>query len=189
MKRKGRDATQQKKRPTVIANEAIKEKEVQLISSSGQNIGIVETQDAQNLATVEGLDLVMIAPKGSDGVPIVKVMDLGKALYEKKKKLAEAKKNQKVIQIKEVKIRPKIGAHDFSTKLNRGVQFLNEGKHLKVTLVFRGREMATKHERGRELFERIEVFFEDFYHVYIISVGNFTLSVSKFICYVFIKRI
>ena len=88
-------------------------------------------------------------------------MDFGKALYEKKKKLAEAKKHQKIVQVKEVKFRPKIGAHDFETKMKRGVEFLRAGKHLKITLMFRGREMATKHERGLELFERIHQVFEE----------------------------
>jgi translation initiation factor IF-3 len=161
MKKRGNRNDQNKKGPSIVANDRIKEKAVQLISSTGENIGVVDTLDAQHLAQVEGLDLVMIAPNGEQGVPVVKVMDLGKALYEKKKKLSEAKKKQTVIQIKEVKIRPKIGAHDFDTKLRRGVEFLESGKHLKVTLVFRGREMATKTERGLQLFERVEAFFEE----------------------------
>ena len=114
-----------------------------------------------NLASEVGLDLVLIAETGSEGVPVTKIMDFGKELYNRKKKQNEAKKHQKVIQIKEIKIRPKIGEHDYITKMNQGIGFLEDGKKLKVTLVFRGREMANKEERGRELFSKIDRTFEE----------------------------
>ena len=109
-----------------------------------------------------GLDLVMISPHGKDDVPVVKIMDYGKILYEKKKKRAEAKKHQKTIQIKEVKMRPKIGEHDYQTKIKQAIQFLKSGKRVKITLSFRGREMVTKNERGGELFDKIEKSFEEY---------------------------
>ncbi len=105
-----------------------------------------------------GLDLVMLSEDKE--VPIVKIMDIGKELYQRKKKQAEAKKHQKVIQVKEIKLRPKIGEHDYVTKLNQGIGFLQDGKHLKVTLLFRGREVATKQERGSEMFQKIMHSFE-----------------------------
>ena len=87
-------------------------------------------------------------------------MDCGKVLYEKKKKQAEAKKKQKVIQVKEIKIRPTIGEHDYQTKINHVMAFLQEGKHVKITIFFKGRENMSKYERGTELFDRINKTFE-----------------------------
>jgi len=146
---------------TVPVNEKIRAPKVQLIDENGVNQGVLSRDAALNMALEAELDLVLIAERGADGVPVVKIMDHGKALYEKKKKLAEAKKHQKVIQIKELKFRPKIGAHDFTTKMNRGIEFLKAGKHLKITLMFRGREMATKSERAQELFARIHQVFQE----------------------------
>jgi len=149
------------KKDIVPVNERIRAPKVQLIDQNGVNQGVLPRDTALNMAIDANLDLVLIAEKGADGVPVVKIMDHGKALYEKKKKLAEAKKHQKVIQIKELKFRPKIGQHDFETKMKRGIEFLQAGKHLKITLMFRGREMATKNERARELFERIHKVFQE----------------------------
>jgi translation initiation factor IF-3 len=108
-----------------------------------------------------GLDLVMIAESGALGVPVTKVMDYGKELYSRKKKQAESRKNQVIIQIKEIKLRPKIGEHDYLTKLNQGIKFLESGKKLKVTLMFRGREMVNKYERGMVLFDRVRSTFAE----------------------------
>lgn len=149
------------KKDALPINERIRAPRVQLIAHDGENRGIVSKDDAQRLADEVGLDLVMIALKGGDGVPVVKVMDIGKALYEKKKKQVEAKKNQKIIQIKEIKVRPKIGEHDFQTKMKQAVHFLNDGKRVKMTLWFRGRENALKDKIAPELFARIEQFFAD----------------------------
>jgi len=142
-------------------NEEIRVRTVQLINQNGENIGAISRDEALKLATEVQLDLVMIAPKGAEGMPVVKIMDFGKVLYEKKKKLAEAKKRQKIVQVKELKFRPKIGEHDLLTKMKRGVEFLKAGKHLKITLMFRGREIATKYERGTELFDRIKRVFRE----------------------------
>lgn len=144
-----------------LANENIRAPKVQLIDHMGTNHGVVGRFDALNMAREAGLDLVMIADQGAEGVPVTKIMDYGKELYNRKKKLHEAKKHQKVIQIKEIKIRPKIGEHDYLTKLNQGIGFLEGGKKVKITLQFRGREMATKNERGTELFDKIRHTFEE----------------------------
>jgi len=109
---------------------------VQLINQNGENIGVISRDEALKLAAQADLDLVMIAPKGSEGMPVVKIMDFGKALYEKKKKQAEAKKKQKIIQVKELKFRPKIGEHDFLTKMKRGIEFLKSENISKSRLCF-----------------------------------------------------
>ena len=142
-----------------MANEAIRAREVQLIAEDGRNVGVVPRDEALMMARTAGLDLVMLSEVRE--VPIVKIMDLGKELYQRKKKQAEAKKHQTVIQVKEIKLRPKIGDHDYQTKLKQGIGFLQDGKHLKVTLMFRGREVANKHERGNELFAKITQTFRD----------------------------
>lgn len=141
-------------------NENIRFPRVQLITGDGQNIGVVSREEALRTAQVAGLDLVLIAEKGSEGYPVTKIMDFGKLLYAKKKKQSEAKKHQKTIQVKEIKLRPKIGEHDFLTKMNQAVQFLKDGKHLKVTVAFRGREIITKEERGSQIFDKINTFLE-----------------------------
>jgi translation initiation factor IF-3 len=148
-----------KKEPSVLSNDKIRALKVQLITHDGVNIGIVSRDEALRLAEEVHLDLVMISEVGGDGVPVVKIMDQGKSSYEKKKKQTEAKKHQKVIQIKEIKIRPKIAEGDFQTKLRQATQFLNDGKRVKMTLWFRGRENALKDQRGTELFEKIEQCF------------------------------
>jgi translation initiation factor IF-3 len=149
----------EKKENTQLINHQIRAEQVQLITQDGENIGIVSKSQALRQAEEAGLDLVLIAIK--DDVPIVKIMDFGKSLYEKKKKTIEAKKHQKVIQVKEVKMSPKIGEHDYQTKIKQAVQFLTTGKRVKITLSFRGREMATKDMRGTELFNKIQKSFED----------------------------
>lgn len=147
---------------TPLVNQQIRAEHVQLITQDGENVGIVGRNQALRQAEEVGLDLVMIAPSGKEGVPVVKIMDFGKVLYEKKKKNIEAKKHQKVIQIKEVKMSPKIGEHDYQTKIKQAVQFLTSGKRVKITLSFRGREMATKDVRGAELFSKIEKTFQEY---------------------------
>jgi translation initiation factor IF-3 len=148
-----------KKEELPFINEKIIAPQVQLITHEGENIGVVSRQEALRRAVETELDLVVIAERGGEGVPVVKIMDFGKALYERKKKQAEAKKHQKVIQVKEIKMRPKIGEHDFQTKMKQAAQFLKEGKRVKLTLWFRGRENVLKDQHGSELFERIEKSF------------------------------
>jgi len=156
-----RQRNRDEKKDVVPVNENIRAPKMQIIDENGVNRGVVSRAEALRLATEAELDLVLLSQTGSEGVPVVKIMDFGKALYEKKKKMAEAKKRQKVIQVKEIKLRPKIGIHDYETKMKRGIGFLKDGKHLKITLMFRGREMATKRERGQELFERVHQTFQE----------------------------
>ena len=151
-----------KKENVPLINQQIRAENVQMITQDGENIGVVSRSQALRQAEEAGLDLVLIAQSGKDGIPVVKVMDFGKVLYEKKKKSLEAKKNQKVIQIKEIKMSPKIGEHDYQTKLKQAVQFLTSGKRVKVTLSFKGRELATKDARGNELFAKLEKSFGEY---------------------------
>ena len=144
-----------------LINEKIRFEKMQLITHEGKNVGSVSREEALRLARSVNLDLVIIAEQGGEGLPVAKIMDFGKVLYAKKKQQAEAKKKQQVIQIKELKLRPKIAEHDFMTKMNQGLQFLQEGKRLKVTLMFRGREIAMKEERGTELFNKIQVVLDE----------------------------
>ncbi len=148
------------KKDVTLINERIRADRVQLITETGENIGVVQTRKALSMAEQVELDLVMIAEEGKEGVPVAKIMDFGKVLYEKKKKATEAKKHQKVIQIKEIKIRPKIGEHDYLTKMKQAMQFLDSGKRVKITLLFRGRENVNKEERGTELFNQVDQTFE-----------------------------
>jgi len=144
-----------------LINQQIRAESVQLITQDGENIGTISRGQALRQAEEAGLDLVLIAQTGKDGIPVVKIMDFGKVLYEKKKKTIEAKKHQKVIQVKEIKMSPKIGEHDYLTKIKQAVQFLTSGKRVKITLSFRGREIATKEVRGSELFTKIQKSFEE----------------------------
>lgn len=143
-----------------LINEKIRYDKMQLITHDGKNEGIVSRDAALRMAREAGLDLVIIAEQGKDGIPVAKIMDHGKALYAKKKQIADAKKKQHVIQVKELKIRPKIGEHDFQTKMNQAIDFLQEGKRVKFTLVFKGREVMMKDERGNEIFDKISKAFE-----------------------------
>ena len=144
-----------------LINQQIRAESVQLITQDGENIGTISRSQALRQAEEAGLDLVLIAQTGKEGIPVVKIMDFGKVLYEKKKKTIEAKKHQKVIQVKEIKMSPKIGEHDYQTKIKQAVQFLTSGKRVKITLSFRGREIATKEARGSELFTKIQKSFEE----------------------------
>lgn len=140
-------------------NEQIRDKQVRLIDENGENHGVTPTRDALNRAESVGLDLVKIGEHES--VAIAKIMDFGKYLYLKKKQQNEAKKKQKTIQIKEVKLRPNIGDQDYEVKLNRAVKFLQEGKRVKFTLQFRGREITMSKEIGVKFFERINKDLEE----------------------------
>jgi len=140
-------------------NEQIRSSKVQVISHTGDNLGVIDRSEGIMLAKNEGLDLVQISPEGKEGIPVAKIMDFGKEIYAKKKKMAESKKKQKVIKIKEIKLRPKIGEHDYQTKLNQGIQFLKDGMRLKVTLMFRGRENVSKAELGPALFDKVTASF------------------------------
>ncbi|MFQ5567208.1 MAG: translation initiation factor IF-3 [Paracoccaceae bacterium] len=133
-------------------NRQIRVPEIRLIDQNGENAGIVSPAVAMEMAEEAGLDLVEISPGANP--PVCKIMDFGKYKYEQQKKAVEAKKKQKIIDIKEVKFRPNIDTHDYDVKMRSVTKFLGEGDKVKVTLRFRGREMAHP-ERGRELLDRI----------------------------------
>lgn len=143
-----------------LINDQIVAENVQVISVTGENLGIVSLKKALELAQLARLDLVMLDEQDNE-VPLVKVMDFGKNLYAKKKKLSEGKKKQKVVKTKEIKMEPKIGIHDYQTKLNQGVKFLEAGNKLKVTLIFKGRLVHIKEERGAEMFAQVDQTFLD----------------------------
>ena len=121
-------------------NEEIRDKEVRLIGVDGDQLGIMSSEEALRIATEQEYDLVKIAP-GSNP-PVCRIMDYGKYRFEQTKKEKEAKKNQRVIEIKEIRMSPSIDTNDFNTKLKNGQKFLAEGNRLKVSIRFRGREMA-----------------------------------------------
>ena len=121
-------------------NEEIRDKEVRLIGADGAQLGIMSSADAQRLAYEKDLDLVKIAPNATP--PVCKIMDYGKFRFEQMKKEKEAKKNQRVVEIKEVRMSPNIDTNDFNVKLKNAQKFLKDGNRVKVTVRFRGREMA-----------------------------------------------
>lgn len=141
-------------------NDKIRALQIQVINVDGENLGIISRKEALRIAQEAEMDLVLLSETGPEGAPLAKIMDFGKIVYERKKKQVEAKKKQKVIQIKEIKLRPKIGEHDFQTKIKQGIDFLLDGKHLKITLMFRGREAYSKGELGDALFQRVEKAFD-----------------------------
>jgi translation initiation factor IF-3 len=133
-------------------NEEIAVREVQLIDHEGHNRGNVPIQQALDTATAAGLDLVEIAPNSQP--PVCKVLDYGKYKYQEQKKAAEARKKQKIVEIKEIKFRPMIDDHDYDVKMRSMRRFFEEGDKVKVTLRFRGREMAHQ-ELGTKLLDRV----------------------------------
>lgn len=128
--------------------------EVRLIDAEGQQVGIVRTREAVERAAEEGLDLVEIVPNVEP--PVCRLMDFGRFLFDQKKKRAEARKNQKQVEIKEIKFRPGTEEGDYQVKLRNLTRFLNEGDKAKVTMRFRGREHAHR-ELGLELLQRVEM--------------------------------
>ncbi len=122
-----------------MINEEIRDKDIRLIDADGTMIGITATKDAQKLAVSKNLDLVKIAPQAAP--PVCKIMDYGKYMFELAKKEKEAKKNQKIISIKEVRVSPSIEEHDFEFKAKNAYRFLKDGDKVKVSVKFRGREM------------------------------------------------
>ncbi|WP_207287118.1 translation initiation factor IF-3 [Rhodovulum adriaticum] len=133
-------------------NQRIRAPEIRLIGAEGENIGVVPPAKAMALAEEAGLDLVEISPNATP--PVCKIMDFGKYKYETQKREAEARKKQKIIEVKEVKFRPNTDTHDYGVKMRNVFKFLENGDKVKVTLRFRGREMAHQN-LGRELLERV----------------------------------
>lgn len=133
-------------------NEFIRVKQVRLIDEEGENVGVVSIKEALERAYNAGLDLIEISPNADP--PVCKISDYGKYKYEAQKKRAEMRKKQKIIEIKEIKLRPMIDDHDYDVKLRAMKKFLSEGDKVKITLRFRGREMAHQ-ELGMKLLDRI----------------------------------
>lgn len=133
-------------------NDRIRAPEIRLIGAEGENIGVVTPAKALELAEEAGLDLVEISPNAAP--PVCKIMDYGKFKYEQQKREAEARKKQHIIEIKEVKFRPGTDTHDYDVKMRNVIRFLEGGDKVKVTLRFRGREMAHQ-QLGMELLNRV----------------------------------
>lgn len=133
-------------------NEKIRVPEIRLIGAEGENVGLVTPARGMELAERAGLDLVEISPNAAP--PVCKIMDFGKFKYETQKRESEARKKQKIIEVKEVKFRPNTDTHDYEVKMRNVFKFLENGDKVKVTLRFRGREMAHQN-LGRELLERV----------------------------------
>ena len=133
-------------------NSEIKDKELRVISADGEQLGIMSASDALHIAETKGLDLVKIAPQAKP--PVCKIMDYGKYRFEQAKREEEARKNQRVVDIKEVRLSLNIDTHDFNTKLNNALKFIKHGDKVKVSIRFRGREMGHP-EIGLETMKRL----------------------------------
>lgn len=131
-----------------LVNEGIRQREVMVISDTGDKLGVMNKNDALDMAFERNLDLVLVAPNAKP--PVAKFMDYNKHKYEQQRKQREARKNQKVTTLKEIRLSPKIDVHDFETKLRHGRKFLEGGDKVKVSIRFRGREMAYTN-KGREV--------------------------------------
>lgn len=143
----------------LMINEEIKDKEVRLIGPDGGQLGVVSAKEALAMADQHNLDLVKIAPQAKP--PVCRIMDYGKHKFELAKREKEAKKNQKVIAIKEVRLSPNIDDHDFNTKVNQGIKFLKAGDKVKVSVRFRGREI-THSASGKELLLKVKEAMAEF---------------------------
>ncbi len=135
-------------------NREIRVREVQLIDAEGQNRGVVDIVEALGLAEGDGLDLVEIVPNANP--PVCKILDYGKFRFNEQKKAAEARKKQKIVEIKEIKLRPGIDDHDYETKMKAVRRFFEEGDKVKFVLRFRGREMAHQ-ELGFRVLEQVKL--------------------------------
>jgi len=133
-------------------NEKIPSDEVRLISETGEQLGVMELDDAIARAKEVGLDLIEVAPNAKP--PVAKILNYGKLKYEEKKKQQQSKKKQHVVKLKEIRLRPRIDDHDLMTKLNRGRKFLEDGAKLKITLMFRGRELS-RIDLGKIVMDRV----------------------------------
>ena len=134
------------------ANQKIFAKEVQVISSDGKNLGVMQTREAIKLAENEGLDLIEISPKTNP--PVCKIIDMGKFKYNLQKKVNKAKKKQKIVNLKEIKLRPVTEIHDYTFKIKNAQKFLTKGDKVKFTVKFKGREMQHT-DLGKNLLDRV----------------------------------
>lgn len=135
-----------------MVNEQIRSKEVRLIGVEGEQLGIMNTEEAIKIAIQKNLDLVNVSPNSNP--PVCRIMDFGKYKYEQSKREKEARKNTKNVTVKEVKLRPGIDTHDLEVKIKRTIRFLTDNNKIKVTIMFRGREITHK-EFGREVCNRL----------------------------------
>ena len=147
-----------KRKDDVIMNEMITAKEVRCTSDEGTNYGIISTTEALKIADELGLDLVLIAPDGKP--PVAKIMDYGKFRYQQEKKKKEAKKNQKVIVVNEIKLSVKIAENDVNYKVKHAREFLEEGNHVKFRVFLKGREMANP-QAGVDVLNKVWPMIED----------------------------
>ncbi|MFO8069051.1 MAG: translation initiation factor IF-3 [Alkalibacterium sp.] len=136
----------------MIVNDRIRANEVRLIGKDGEQIGVIQTKEAMKLAEEASMDLVLVSPNAKP--PVARIMDYGKFRYEQQKKEREARKNQKVVNIKEIRLSPTIDDHDFDTKLRNARKFLEKGDKVKVSIRFRGRAITHK-DLGRVVLERM----------------------------------
>lgn len=143
----------------LLINEEIKDKEVRLIGADGEQLGVVPTEEAQRLSIEKSLDLVKIAPAATP--PVCRIMDYGKYRFEQAKREKEARKNQKVIELKEIRLSLNIDIGDLNTKVKQAIKFLSEGNKLKVSIRFRGREMAHP-QLGHETMNRFAEMVADY---------------------------
>jgi translation initiation factor IF-3 len=139
-------------------NQEIREKEIRVIADDNTQLGVISTSDALRMAEEKELDLVMISPNANP--PVCKIMDFGKFIYEQSKKDKEAKKNQKIVNIKEIRFSPNIEEHDIMIKANNAKRFLLDGDKVKVTVRFRGREAEYSH-LGRKILDNFVSKVED----------------------------
>ncbi len=139
-------------------NHQIKIEKIRLIDENGEMIGVVTVDDGIRRAKAAGLDLVEVSPNAEP--PVCKILDYGKYKYEAQKKAAEARKKQKIVLLKEIKLRPTIDPHDFGIKMKQAHKFLEEGDKVKVTLRFRGREMSHQN-LGMELMQKVKLELQD----------------------------
>lgn len=142
----------------VCVNDSIKAKQVRLIDANNENRGIVSIKEALLIAEDAGLDLIEISPQANP--PVCKVLDYGKYRYEQQKKKNEAKKNQKIVEIKELKLRPAIEAHDYEVKLKQAKKFLEQGNKVKLTMRFKGRELSAN-DMGKQILSKLTEDLDD----------------------------
>ena len=140
------------------SNNRINSPEVQVIASNGENLGILNTNEAISMAKQEGLDLIEIAPNAKP--PVCKIIDIGKYKYDAQKKANQAKKKQKKIEVKEIKLRPVTETHDYQFKIKNAQKFISKGDKVKFTIRFKGREFQHSH-LGKELMEKIKVDMQE----------------------------
>ena len=140
------------------SNNRINSPEVQVIASNGENLGILNTNEAISMAKEEGLDLIEIAPNARP--PVCKIIDIGKYKYDAQKKANQAKKKQKKIEVKEIKLRPVTETHDYQFKIRNAQKFISKGDKVKFTIRFKGRELQHAH-LGEELMDKIKVDMQE----------------------------